>query len=254
MGWGRARFFDKPVAPRPYVRRGQFLPKSRTFVDRKISQFDRVSRSQMEQAPMIAFTCPACAHSGNVPDEYAGKSVTCPKCKMSNRVFREPKPITQLPPRTHQERSLVRFIAKTFAMIVFGTIVCLGMLFLLVNLTSTKRGTAIDASGSASSRKWTKDHTPEWALNLSETKRNAFGRMMIDPSPLYTAFYCDPDTTIVYVNRKEWRALTRFQANNNLMFGVLLPHNDQTEIRYIDDETGDVLATFTAKQPGNTIT
>ena len=28
----------------------------------------------------ILFTCPACRHSGRVPDAFAGKRVKCPRC------------------------------------------------------------------------------------------------------------------------------------------------------------------------------
>lgn len=43
---------------------------------------------------MLTLPCPACGHRGQVPEAYAGKTVTCPKCEEKIRV---PTPAAQVP-------------------------------------------------------------------------------------------------------------------------------------------------------------
>ncbi|MDQ2921160.1 MAG: hypothetical protein M3R52_06080 [Acidobacteriota bacterium] len=69
-----------------------------------------------------------------------------------------------------------------------------------------------------------------------------------NPPPLFTAISCNGKSTKIYINRSEWKKLKKFQAKNNLMFAALLPHTDDTVIEYLDDKSGEKLATFTAKQ------
>lgn len=143
---------------------------------------------------------------------------------------------------------------------------CLAVLALLllvvaisVNSDSEERGVAPSDAASTDevraslNERWTKSHTPAWARLLDTKVQTAFTEMMNDPSPLYSGFFCNGTSTKVYVNRAEWRQLTRFQATNNLMLAVLLPHTDNTLIGYVDDNTGEALAVFTPTQPSGSI-
>jgi len=73
--------------------------------------------------------------------------------------------------------------------------------------------------------------------------------MMNDKSPLYTGIFWSRDSITFYVNRSEWRELNRFQATNQTMLAVLLPHNDDTIIEFFDDKSGERLLNCTPKDP-----
>ena len=80
-----------------------------------------------------------------------------------------------------------------------------------------------------------------------------FENIMSDTYPSYSGIRCDGASMKVYVVRSEWSKLSSFQAKNTLMLASLLPHTDNTDIQYIDDRNGQVLARFTMKQPMGSI-
>ncbi len=114
--------------------------------------------------------------------------------------------------------------------------------------TQAQDATPAYSSDPPSSDLWTKANTPSWVDKLPDKVKTAFRNMMNDSSPLYTGIFCNGATTKVYINRAEWKRLSRFQATNNLMLASLLPHTDETRVEYLDDESGQTLASFTVKQ------
>ena len=108
----------------------------------------------------------------------------------------------------------------------------------------------VDPTTETESQRWTKTTTPEWATKLPAPINKFFSNAMKDgnPPPLFTAIWCNGKSTKIYINRSEWKKLKKSQATNNLMFAALLPHTDDTVIEYLDDKSGEKLATFTAKQ------
>jgi hypothetical protein len=69
---------------------------------------------------------------------------------------------------------------------------------------------------------WTKTDTPEWVGKLPPDVKAAFSNMMNDQSPLYTGIFCNGKLTKVYINRSEWKELSKFQATKcNLSYTVL---------------------------------
>jgi hypothetical protein len=100
---------------------------------------------------------------------------------------------------------------------------------------------------------WTKTNTPGWATELPPEVEKMWRNLLNDADPLYTGLYSDGKSTKVFVSRSEWEKMNYFQARNNLLFAVLLPHTDETIIQFIDDKSGEQLAKFTPKQPFGTV-
>jgi hypothetical protein len=102
---------------------------------------------------------------------------------------------------------------------------------------------------------WTKTHKPAWVHKLEEVGGGdlvkGWDKMLSADDPLETGIRRDfsANRNTIYVNRTRWSGLTRFQAGNNLMFGALLPSDDQTIIEYVDDQSGQTLATFKRTTP-----
>jgi hypothetical protein len=110
------------------------------------------------------------------------------------------------------------------------------------------------AAADSTNELWTKSHVPAWVRSLDPKVRRAFGNMMHDSSPLYTGIFCDGNSTKAYINRSEWRQLTRFQASNHLgVVAAVLPHMDDTVIEFIDDSSGETLVQFTPTQSSDSI-
>jgi hypothetical protein len=163
----------------------------------------------------------------------------------SGRRRREPQP--------PQKQGCMSGCATGCAVGVVG-LIALGAIGGIIGLATQKGTPEKKPEKSATSETWTKTHTPEWTQKLDLKVRGSFAALLNDDEPLYTAFYCDGKSTKVYVDRARWAELTRLQASNNLQFSVLLPHTNKTVIEYIDDKSGEKLATFTPKQRADSIT
>ncbi len=100
---------------------------------------------------------------------------------------------------------------------------------------------------------WTKTNTPEWVSRLSPEVKKAFSNMMNDKSPLYTGIFCNRYSIKFYINRSEWKDLTKFQATNQAMVAMVFPHTDETVIEFFDDKSGERLLTCTPKQKYDSI-
>jgi hypothetical protein len=100
---------------------------------------------------------------------------------------------------------------------------------------------------------WKPFEEPAWVEQMPAKSRDFWRSLLKDKEPLYTAVRISEEGIRVSVARTEWGKLTAVQARNHLMFAVMLPHEDQTPMEYVDDTTGERLATFTAKTPVDTI-
>lgn len=104
-------------------------------------------------------------------------------------------------------------------------------------------------SEAESSEVWTGDHKPEWVQKLTPKMIEIWGGILSNPKSIFKGIFCNGKKTDVYINRKEWAELTEFQARNNTLLALTLPRTDTTEIKFIDNESKEILAQFTPTTP-----
>ncbi len=216
--------------------------------DRRRSQEDAalkaIRQESVEAARNEHRPCPYCG------EDILAVAKKCKHCGEFLDANLRPKQVVVKPPKQARETSPTTW-GCLIAMILVGG--CFVMMRSSRELDSGRIESPASSTGASPNVTWTKTSTPRWVDKLDPKVQTAYRNMLNESSPLYTGFYCDGNSTKVYINRSEWRLMNRFQATNNLMLSTMLPHTDSTVIEYIDDQSGEVLAKFTSQQPMGSI-